>query len=81
MATIVLAVTATILTASIIGDRSATDYGGGLDYMFRPIQIARPVGFALVVASIVGYVASAIGLIAPPLMRIREGDGRELGLS
>lgn len=63
MAAFVLTVAAAVLTASIIGDRSTTDYGGGLDYTMRPISMSQELGVALVVASIVGYVAAAICLL------------------
>lgn len=63
MAAIVLTATAAILTASIIRDRSTTDYGDGLDYLMRPISISRELAIALVVVSIIGYVASAICLL------------------
>jgi len=63
VAAFVLTAAAAVLTAAIIGDRSTTDYGDGLDYMMRPISVSRELGVAIVIVSILGYVAGAICLL------------------
>jgi len=69
----VLVTSATIVTAALIGDRSAVDYGGGLDYLTRPIPIRWPISAALVVVSVFAYAASTTYF----LRSVPDGEARD----
>jgi len=69
----VLVTSATIVTAALIGDRSAVDYGGGLDYLTRPIPIRWPISAALVAVSVFAFAASTTYF----LRSVPDGEARD----
>jgi hypothetical protein len=54
---------AAVVTVSIVGDRSTTDYGGGLDYMAKPLPISSAVVAVLGVVSLALYAGAAAFLV------------------